>query len=129
MVAMVPHQHLVAPGKRKSDTEGRLFVNWIPTGEALKNVFMEEWIYIGGDLPEEQKTLNAPMSIATMARDDETPAGQMNFTQNNIEALHRRCLFGYKEDLRSCPGRRNIECRPCDRWEGYGNTREKKAPA
>ena len=109
---MVPHQHLIAPGKRESDTEGRLYVNWIPTGDALKNVFVEEWIKVGGDSPEEQKTINAPMRIKSMAHDDETPAGQMNITQNSIEALHRRCLFRYKEDLRSCPGRRNIERRP-----------------
>ena len=31
-----------------------------------------------------------------MANDDESPAGHMNFTQNSIEALHRRSLFGYK---------------------------------
>ena len=30
------------------------------------------------------------------AHDDESPAGQMKFTQNSIEALHRRILFGYK---------------------------------
>ena len=27
--------------------------------------------------------------------DDEPPARQMNFTQNSIEALHRRILFGH----------------------------------
>ena len=59
MVAMVPHQHLTVSRKRKSDTEGRLFVNWIPTSEDLKNVFMEEWISASGDAPGEQETTDA----------------------------------------------------------------------
>ena len=68
-LAMVPHQ------KRKSDTEGRLFVKWIPTGETLKNVFMEVWIKIGGNSSEGQKTMNAPTRITTMSHDSETPTG------------------------------------------------------
>ena len=31
-----------------------------------------------------------------IAHDDESPAGKMNSTQNSIEALHRRILFGHK---------------------------------
>ena len=96
--------------------QSRLHVNWIPTGETLKNVFVEEWVDVCGDSSEGQKTINAPVRIITMAHDDETPAGQINFSHNSIEALHRRCLFVYEEDLRSYPGRRNIECRSCDRW-------------
>ena len=87
---MVPRQHLRAPGKKKSVSEGRLYVNWIPTGETSKNVFVEDWIDVGGDSSEEQNTINAPVHITTMAHDDETPAGQINITQNSIEALHRR---------------------------------------
>ena len=30
-----------------------------------------------------------------ISHNDETQAGQMNFTQESIEALHRRVLFGY----------------------------------
>ena len=58
-------------------------------------MFVEEWIDVCGDSSEGQKTINAPVRITTMAHDDETPAGQINFTQNSIEALHRRCLFGF----------------------------------
>ena len=94
MVETVPLQHLRAPGKRKNVSEGRLYVNLIPTGETLKNVFVEEWIYVGGDSSEEQKTINVPVHITTMAHDDESPAGQMTLTQNSIEAPHRRSLFG-----------------------------------
>ena len=82
--------------------QSRLHVNWIPTGETLKNVFVEEWIDVCGDSSDGQKTTNAPVRVTTMAHDDETPAGQINFSQNSIEALHR---------LRSCPGRGNVECR------------------
>ena len=32
------HQHLRGPGKRKSVSEGRLYVNWIPTSETSKSV-------------------------------------------------------------------------------------------
>ena len=85
-MAMVPHQHLRAPGNRKNVPEGRLYVNWIPTGETLKKVFVEERIKNG------QKTRNAPVRINTTAHDDETPAGQTSFTENSIEALQRRCL-------------------------------------
>ena len=96
MVAVVPRQHLTAPGKRNSVSEGRWYVPWIPIGETLRKVFVEEWIDVGGDSSEEQKTISAPVHITTVAHDDETPAGQMNFAQNSIEALHRRSLCGYK---------------------------------
>ena len=89
----MPHQHLIAPGKRKNVSESRLYVNWIPTGETLKNVFVEEWIYVGGDSSEEQNTIDVPVHITTMAHDDEFPAGQMNFTQNSIEAHYRLSFF------------------------------------
>ena len=95
MVAMVPRQHLMATGKRKSVTEGRLYVKWIPTGETLKNVFVEEWVHVGGGSSEEQKTIDVPVHITTMAHDDESPASQMNFTQNSNEALHRRSLVRF----------------------------------
>ena len=49
MMAMVPHQHLRSPGKGKSLSEGREYVNWIPTGENLKNVFVAEWKIVGCD--------------------------------------------------------------------------------
>ena len=90
----MPHQHLRAPGKRKNVSEGRLYVNWIPTGKTLKIVFVDEWIDVGGDSSEEQNTTDAPVHITTMAHDDEIPAGQMNFTQNSIEAHHRHSPFG-----------------------------------
>ena len=125
----MPHQHFRFPGKRKSVSEGRLYVNWIPNGETLKNVFVEERVEVCGDSSEEQKTMNATVRITTMAHDDETPVVSINFTQNSIEASHRRCLLGLKENLRSCPGRRNMECRPCDRWHGYGNTQDKDSLA
>ena len=51
--------------------------HWIQTSEALKNVFIEEWISTSGDAPGEQETINAPLSMTTMARDDETPAGRL----------------------------------------------------
>ena len=70
MVAMVPHQHLRAPGMRKSISEGRLYVNWISTGETLKNVFMDEWMYAGGDSSEERNTIDVPVRITIMAHDD-----------------------------------------------------------
>ena len=94
MVAMVPHQHFRAPERRKSVSEGRLYVNWIPTGVTLKKAFVEEWIYVGGDSSEEQNAIDVPVHITIMAHDDESPAWQMNLTQNSIEALHRRSLFG-----------------------------------
>ena len=53
-----------------------------------------EWIYVGGDSFEEQNTIDVPVHISTMAHDDESPAGQMNFTQNSIEAHHLRSFFG-----------------------------------
>ena len=48
------------------------------------------------DTSEEQNTKDVPVHITTIVYDDESPAGQMNFTQNSIEAHHRRSLFGYK---------------------------------
>ena len=66
---------LESPRKRKSVSQGRLCVNWIPTGETLKNVLVEEWAEVCGDSSEEQKTTNAPVRITTMAHDDETPVG------------------------------------------------------
>ena len=91
---MVPHQHLRAPEKRKSVSEDRLYVNWIPTGVTLKIVFVEEWICVGGDSSEEQNAQDVPVHITTMAHDDESPAKQMNFDQNSIEAHHTRSFLG-----------------------------------
>ena len=93
---MVPHQHLRAPEKRKSVSEGRLYVNWIPTGETLKNVFVEDWFCVGGDSSEEQNAQDVPVHITFITHDDESPAMQMNFTQKSIEAHHRRSFLGWK---------------------------------
>ena len=129
--------HLRAPGKRKNVSEGRLYVNWIPTVEASKNVFVEEWIYVSGDSSEEQNTIDVPAHITTMAHDDESPAGQMNFTQNSIEAHHRRSLFGYKIRLEVVPWPeehrvtllRQMVTVLTNATHGYGNIREEIAPA
>ena len=93
MVAMVPHQHLRAPGKKKNVPEGRLYVNWIATGETLKNV-CGRVDACRRRLTWEQNTTDVPLHITTMAYDEESTAGQMNFTQNSIEAHHRRSFFG-----------------------------------
>ena len=53
-------------------------------------------MYVGGDSSEEQNAIDVPVHITIIAHDDESPAGQMNFTQNSIEALHRRILVGKK---------------------------------
>ena len=70
---MVPHQHLRAQGKRKNVSEGRLYVNWIPTGETLNNVFVEEWKEVGGDSSEEQNTVDAPVHIISNRADELYP--------------------------------------------------------
>ena len=67
---------LDTPGKKKMSRRVE-YVNWIPTGETFKTVFEEEWIDVAGDSSEEQNTTNAPLHITTMARNNETPAGQM----------------------------------------------------
>ena len=59
-------------------------------------MFAGEWVEVCGDSSEGQKTINALVRVTTMAHDDESPAGQMTFTQNSTGAHHRRSLFGYK---------------------------------
>ena len=114
---MVPHQHLRAPEKWKTVSEGRLYVNWIPTVEALKKTCLEEWKKVGGHLTEEQNAFDVPAHITTMAHDDESPAGLMNFTQNSIEALHRRSLFGYKARLEVVPWKEENRVTPLRQME------------
>ena len=80
MVATVPHQHLRAPGRRTVSQQARLYINRISTSETLENVLVEEWVEVCGDSSEGQKTINAPVRVTTMAQNDETPAGQINFT-------------------------------------------------
>ena len=76
------------------------------------NKFKEGWEKASGGLFEEQNAKDVPVHITTMSHDDESPAGQMNFTQNSNEALLRRSISGIKKGLRSCLGWRNTECRP-----------------
>ena len=64
---------------------------------------------MGGGSPEEQNAKDVPVHITTIVLDDETLAGQMNFTQNSKEALHRRSISSGKKGLRASPGRRNTE--------------------
>ena len=71
-----------------------------------KNKFEEEWA--AANL-RNRRAQDVPVHITTMSHDDETPAGQMNFTQNSNAALLRRSVSGIKIGLRSCPGRKNIE--------------------
>ena len=47
---------------------------------------------MGGGKSEGQKAKDVPVHITTKSHDDETPAGQMNFTQNSNEALLRRSI-------------------------------------
>ena len=70
-----------------------MYVNWIPTGETLKNVFVEEWVDVCGDSSKGQKTINVPVRMTTTAQNDEIPAEQINFTQNSIDVLHRGSSF------------------------------------
>ena len=94
MVAMVPHQHLRSP--RKKSLRSSIVCKPDPNQRDIENVFVEEWIEVCVDSSEGQKTINAPVRLTTTAHDDETPLGQIIFAQNNIEALHQRCLFGHK---------------------------------
>ena len=55
---------------------------------AKKNLLVERWVYAA----EEQNAKDVPVHITTMAHDDESSAGQMNFTQNSNEALLRRSV-------------------------------------
>ena len=61
-----------------------------------KNMFVEGWVYAGGGSSEEQNALDVPLHITTMAHDDGSPAGQMNFTRNSNETLLRRSISGRK---------------------------------
>ena len=100
----------------------------------LEHVFVEEWIHVGGDSSEEQNTVDVPVQITIMAHDDESPAGQMNFTQNSIEAHHRRSLFGYKvrPKSRALSAGTQSDAPVTDgdnATYGYGTIREETAPA
>ena len=60
-------QHLIAPEKGKATTRINMFVKWIPIEEALKNAFLEEWVFIS-DNPSGRPR------FTTMLHDNETPA-------------------------------------------------------
>ena len=59
-------QHLIAPEKGKATTR-IMFVKWIPIEQALKNAFLEEWVFIS-DNP------SGGPRFTTMLHDNETPA-------------------------------------------------------
>ena len=95
MVAMVPHQHLRSPGKKKKVSEGRLYVNRIPSGETLKTC-VEEWIDVCGDSSEGQNTINALVRITTTAHDDEHHLGRLTLPKTTS----RRFTNGAFSDIR-----------------------------
>ena len=113
--------------EKGSVTEGRLYVNWIPSSETLKNVFVEEWLDVSGDSSEGQKTISAPVRIITMAHNNETPAGQINFTQNSIELPPTAVVLWPRE--RRVSAMRQMVTVLTTATTGHRHTREKNAPA
>ena len=47
---------------------------------------------MSGGKSKEQKAKDAPVHITSMSHNDESPARQMNFTQDGNEALLRRSI-------------------------------------
>ena len=67
-------------------------------------------MYVGCDSSKEQNAGDVSVHITIMAHDDESPAKHMNFTKTASKYI-TDAASGIKEDLRSCPDRRNTESR------------------
>ena len=67
----------------------RPHVFWIPTGEPLNKVYLEEWLYAGGDSSEEQNVIDVPGFIRQGARQlkRERSEGDHGF-MTDVAAVH-----------------------------------------